>query len=240
MLTNTMALLACGLLICNEAQALEWQWRPGGAMTWTSDYVFRGVSQSNNQPVVQADLHIQPLPQWTLGLWASGVHLLPDSSSTEYNVYLDGRWSLDQDLAFGVTAVHYDYLDDPRPISYRYDELSLSVTWHDQLYLSASWSPNALLTAYPFDTYAHQQTLTVAVSHAQALPWQLNLQLGVGYYVPLEQNTGDYWFGNAGLSRQWRDLRLELAYFCTQAAERRRFSHGDAGGPWAATVTWRF
>jgi uncharacterized protein (TIGR02001 family) len=228
------------LMSFGVGHARDLPWNPGGSLTWTSDYVFRGVSQSDNLPALQAELHVHPSQQWTVGVWASAVRLTPYHHSTELDAYVDTRWVIGQDLTFGVSAVHYSYRNDPRPISYNYDELSVSINWLDTYSLSTSWSPDAVLVAYPYGAHTQQQTLTVEGGYHRALPLKLELLLGAGYYDPLEQREGGYAFGSAGVSRRFGSLRAELNWFLTQDQTHRPYTPGPAGGPWAATVTWQF
>lgn len=233
--------IAIAMLISfGVGRAEDIPWNPGGSLTWTSDYVFRGVSQSDNLPALQAELHVHPAQQWTVGVWASTVRLLPIKRSIELDAYVDTHWVINQDLTLGISAVHYSYRDDPRPISYNYDELSASINWLDSYSLSASWSPNATLIALPYGVQTQQQTFTVEGGYHQALPLKLELLLGAGYYDPLEQHEGGYAFGSTGLSRRFGRLRTELNWFWVQDQVHRRYTPGPAGGPWAATVTWQF
>jgi uncharacterized protein (TIGR02001 family) len=222
------------------ADAATIQWQPGGSIAWTSDYVLRGVSQSDQLPALQAELHLRPTEQWTLGAWASTVRLAPAHRFTELDFYVDRHWAINQDLAVSVTVVHYSYLNDPRPISYNYDELSLSVNWLDTYFLSASWSPDTALSAYLDGVQTQQQTLTIEGGYHQALPLRVELLLAAGYYEPLEQHEGGYIYSSAGLSRKFGSLRTELSWFWTQNEIHRRYTPGRAGGPWAATVMWQF
>lgn len=214
-------------------------WHPGASLAWTSDYVFRGVSQSDHRPALQGGVHVG-LEQWLIGAWASTVRLLPESRSTEINLYLGRQAALTQDLGFEWSWVHYTYADDPRPISYTYDELSAALNWLDAWLLRLSWSPNTTLIALPYGVKTQQQTLAIEMGYRQALPLHFDLVLGAGYYDPLEQHDGGYGFGNAGIHRQWGSLRAELNWFWAQNTSRRAYNPGPAGGPWVFTLIWEF
>lgn len=227
-------------LWCTSAYTMDGRWHPGGTVAWTSDYVFRGVSQSDNRPALQGELHIEPAPQWTVGAWASSVRLVPDHRSTELDFYINKQWTMGQDLGMELSVVRYSYRNDPRPVSYTYDELSWSINWLDAWSLSVSWSPDTSLIAYSYGLKTHQQTATLETGYHLALPYRFELAFGAGYFAPLEQHEGGYGFGNAGVSRRFGSLRAELNWFWTQDLRHRTYTTGPAGGPWALTVMWGF
>lgn len=237
-LRRTLAI--AGLGFCGASHAAAWPWPVGGSLAWTSDYVLRGISQSDNLPALQADLHLQPAPAWTIGAWASTVHLLPYTHAVEYSFYVDDRWLLTQDLSLALTASHYGYANDPRSAAYRYDELSLSLSWRDTLNASASWSPDVSLFSFPGQLHTHQQTLALDISYHQPLPWRLDGWAGLGYYSLLEQATGSYAYGSIGVARSFSRLRAEVNYFWVSNARHRAYTQGPAGGPWAFSIAWRF
>ena len=212
----------------------------GGSVTWTSDYVLRGVSQTFNQPALQADVHIHPADHWLVGAWASTLHTLRGTRSTELDVYLSHKWIMSQDLSLDIAATHYAYLNDPRSASYDYDELALSAYWADTMYARIAWSPNADLYWYPAYAFHNQSTITVEAGYHRPLPHGFHFQIGGGFYVPLAQDTGKYAYGSAGLSRRFGSIRAEVNYFYVQSREHRVFNAGPAGGPWTATVSWGF
>jgi len=211
-----------------------------GSVTWTSDYVLRGVSQTHNLPAIQADIHWQPINRWKVGAWASTLHIAPNARSTELDVYINRTWTLDQDWSIDITATHYAYLNDPRPVSYDYDELAFSAYWADTLYGRIAWSPNADLYWYPAYAEQNQHTLAVEAGYHLPLPYDLHFQIGAGIYAPLAQREGRYAYGSSGLSRRIGVFRAELDYFWVQSRGHRIFNSGPAGGPWTFTLSWRF
>jgi len=212
----------------------------GGSLTWTSDYALRGVSQTQNLPALQAELHIKPYSDWTVGAWASTVHLLPYSNSTELDFYLDHRWMINQDLFVNASVTHYEYLHDPRVISYNYDELSIAARWADTLYAHVAWSPNVDLYHNTGYVYENQQTLSVETGYHLPLPFGIDSQVGLGYFLPLELRQGRYAYASSGLRRRFGAWQVEVNYIWVQSREHRNFNLGPSATPWVATVSWRF
>ena len=212
----------------------------GGSLTWTSDYVLRGVSQTQNLPAIQADLHVRPDINWTVGAWASTVHVIPDTDTTQLDVYVDRRWIINQDFSMNFSGAHYEYLHDPRAISYSYDELNASAYWADTLYAHISWSPNTDLYRNIGYVHQNQQTLTVEAGFHLPLPYGIDSQVGAGVFVPMEVHEGRYAYASGGLQRRIGRIRLELNYFWVQGREHRLFNQWPRATPWVATATWIF
>lgn len=237
---RSLLCISIALPWCVPVHAVDWSWRAGGSLAWSSDYVLRGVSQTNRDPAWQGDIHIEPVRHWSIGVWASTVRLTPAQRSTEFDIYLSKQFALNPDLSVAVTLTRYSYLHDPRPVSYAYDEFNVSLNWLDMWLLSASWSPDTTLLAPPYDFSTHQQTLTLDGSYHQALPYGFEMLIGAGYFEPLEQADGAYAFGNAGIAHRVGPLRAELNWFWTASERHRRYAPGPAGGPWALTLVYRF
>ena len=212
----------------------------GGSLSWTSDYVLRGISQSNNEPTWQTDGHIEPIRGWRVGVWAAGVELLPPKHFVELDAYLSKPWILGRDLALTTTLTHYAYVNDPRLVSYTYNELNAMLNWRDTWSLGVSWSPDSTLIAPPYDLRRNQRTLTWEGSIHGALPGGFEWQGGMGYFDPLDLHEGDYWFGSARLARRIGPIGAELGWFWTQDRTHRTYTLGKSGGPWVLTLTYGF
>src|SRR5262252_1436540 len=81
----------------------------GGNLVLTSDYIYRGVSASNHDPALQADLHLANAGGTFLGVWGSNRSLQLDPySNYEIELYLGHRFDLSN--AWSVTLsgrAHY-------------------------------------------------------------------------------------------------------------------------------------
>lgn len=95
-----------------------------GNLTFTTDYVFRGVSQTNEDAAVQGGLDYSHTPTGLyVGTWASNVNFPP--GSLELDVY--GGWTRTWgDFGVNVGLLHYDY---PGNSSLNTDELYVGGSW---------------------------------------------------------------------------------------------------------------
>lgn len=87
-----------------------------GNMTLASDYVFRGVSQTQNQPAIQGGVDFG-MNGFYLGMWASNVAWVNDSgfktnSSLETDFYGGYKGSFGGDFGYDLGVVTYYYPGD--------------------------------------------------------------------------------------------------------------------------------
>lgn len=107
-----------------------------GNVTVVSDYLFDGVSQTDNKPAVQVGLDYALESGLYFGFWGSNVDF-PDYGDTgiETDWYVGYGWG-DEAVAFDVGAVLYKYvgLDDDidgEDVDYDYNEIWFGVTFNE-------------------------------------------------------------------------------------------------------------
>ncbi|GAB3345087.1 TorF family putative porin [Lysobacter tyrosinilyticus] len=91
-----------------------------GSVSLTSDYLFRGVSQTDQEPAVQAGLEYASANGFYVGSWGSNISWLSDlsaagvpvSSSLELDAYGGYRGKLGDKLNYDVGALYYWYPGD--------------------------------------------------------------------------------------------------------------------------------
>jgi uncharacterized protein (TIGR02001 family) len=91
-----------------------------GSVALTSDYVFRGISQNNQDPALQGGLEYAADNGLYVGTWGSNISWLSDlstpaapiSSSLELDVYGGYRGKFGDTVGFDVGALYYWYPGD--------------------------------------------------------------------------------------------------------------------------------
>jgi len=227
------------LLFCQsmtaEAASVE------GSIGAASDYVLRGVSQNRGEPALQGNLNVRFAQGWSAGVWGSQLQLLPGQHTLELDAFLQWRHALSADLDLALSATHYSYPDDPRPIGYNYDELAVSLSWRDQLYATAGWSPSVnLFTTYGYQLEPDQRVFNFELAAHRGLAAHLEALAGIGFYDPVGLDYASYTYGSAALDWHYGNWRVDLAWIAVQGADHRWYSQGEAGGPLTLSVAWRF
>ncbi len=212
----------------------------GGSLSLTSEYVLRGVSQSDGRSALQGDAHWNFPVGWSAGAWASQVRFAPGRVSNEFAAYLQWQRAISGDFDLGATLTQYRYPHDPRPIGYNYDEIGLSLAWRDQIYVAATWTPSLNLYSPSDGLASHREVYTFESSWHRTLGPRLDLTVGAGFYDPQGVDYASYAYGNATLGWHYGHWRANLSSIWVQDASHRRYTAGPSGGPLAATVAWAF
>ncbi|HEY2807571.1 MAG TPA: TorF family putative porin [Steroidobacteraceae bacterium] len=219
---------------------------PGGELTLTSDYIYRGVSQSDGHGAVQGDLHVATQGGTFLGVWASSRDTdLEPGASAVMEAYLGHRFNLSTlwNVTLSGRAYHYLGADSYVP-SDDYQEIAASLTYLDSWAVSITCIPNAV--RYWFYTRLSRAPAWVADTSGQyLLGRQFFITAGAGYYRSQGTGTGEeratgYAYGNAGVAWEHGPFRADLGYFLTQDAAARSFPYPTAQQKFAGTVSWRF
>lgn len=107
-----IATAALALAACSIAHA-----GTSGSASLTSDYIFRGVSQTNGDPALQGGIEYAHDSGFYAGVWGSNISWLSDvpgdiSSSLELDGYLGYRGKVNDVFSYDVGALTYYYPGD--------------------------------------------------------------------------------------------------------------------------------
>jgi uncharacterized protein (TIGR02001 family) len=207
-----------------------------GSLAFTTDYIYRGLSQTDGQPAAQAGVQFHSLSGWNAGLWGSSVDFQNGSGNAyELDLQAGYGWSLSQDWSMQLGYVHYAYLDD-NDAGYDYDEVSASISYQQRATASVSWSPNTSKHTY-WGFISDKRALAYELSMLQPLQPHWSLLAGVGYYDLSDLVDTGYWYWSAGVAFTWQDMQVDLLHIDTDNTATRLF---DGGSRWTAALTWRF
>lgn len=196
------ALFAAAVPAAARAQSPEIAWN----IAATSDYVFRGASQSNEDPTLQGGVDLTA-GSFYAGAWASGVDF-GDDTDAEFDLYGGFRTeAAGFALDFGV--VGYFYVNAPDASDYDYVEFKAAasraigpVTFGAALY----WSP---------DFYGLDEEATYVEANAAFTPadkWTISGAVG---HQALDFSD-DYTTWNAGVAYALTDnVAVDVRYHDT-------------------------
>lgn len=206
----------------------------------TTDYVFRGVSQTYDSGAVQGGGNYQSPLGWFAGAWASNVNPYPHAgASAEVDLYAGYSRALGSDFSTRLAYTHYAYLDDPRPAHYDYDEISASVGYLDRMAATLSYQPDN--SSYSNLGFArHEPSGALEVTGRWPVKYGLSLNAGVGYY-DLQRLFGvSYWAADAGVSYVYQRLSVEISHYFAEGTVRRLYEDQTSNGTWALAATLHF
>jgi uncharacterized protein (TIGR02001 family) len=115
----TVPLLCLSALSASPLAAQE-TWTSSGTLALTSDYVFRGISQTGQEPALQGGVEFVHASGFYAGAWGSNVGWLSDlstdeariSSSVEVDVYGGYRGKFGERVTFDTGLYTYYYPGD--------------------------------------------------------------------------------------------------------------------------------
>ncbi|MEM8817242.1 MAG: TorF family putative porin [Pseudomonadota bacterium] len=176
----------------------------------TTDYVWRGVSQSDGHAAVQLGLDANFDAGYYLGAWVSSVDI--DQSprnrrDTElayyagYSTDIGKRWSL------GARAVAFTYPGQQGAVDYDYEEYSVTANYDDMFWLEYAYSP-ALYAS-------NEESHNVEVYGELGLPMGLVLGAGAGRYDAAAAFGDHYHYWQLGLTRSIGPIDVDLRFHDT-------------------------
>ena len=147
-----------------------------GNVSMTSDYRFRGISQTDTQPAIQGGFDVAYDNGVYIGMWGSNVEF--SSVSMELDYYVGYSGSISEDISFDLGYIYYDYPGATAQdlgfgsIDYDYEEVYASISYKD-FTLGAAYSDDYWLESGNF--------YYVYGDYSFALPHDVSLDLHYGY-----------------------------------------------------------
>jgi len=179
----------------------------GGYATVTSDYVKRGVSQSDGGPAVQVGVELSDDGGFFVGAWGSTTKIRSGPTNRrdrEVNYYAGFGFDATDALRFSATAVAYRYPGQSGDVNYNYEEYSLTANFADRSWLEFAYSPdlyNSGRSSTNVDLFAEWPLSPV---------WSIG---GGGGYYDTSRPTGraySYWQLGVTASLRWADVDLRF------------------------------
>ena len=210
--TLTSVLLGAGLAV-SSVQAFA---DISANVSLTSDYRFRGISQSAEDFAIQGGIDWFNDAGFFAGAWASNVDFyatgdsLDDGASVELDLYAGYAGAINDDVAYDVTVYRYLYPGDD--VSQDYNEIAFGVDY------------GPVRVAYWYaDDYLNlgESTQYLELNYAMELPQEFGLNFHVGhsfgdaYDDPSLLGLDDYTDYSISLTKTWAELDFELAYMDT-------------------------
>ncbi len=114
-----------------------------GNATLTTDYVWRGSTQTHGDPAVQAGVKVVGESGFYGSVWASNVEFAPEThASSEFDFTVGWGCGLGQDWTLDVNVLHYGY--PSATVDLNWTELNGTVTWKGNYWASLGYSNEAL------------------------------------------------------------------------------------------------
>jgi uncharacterized protein (TIGR02001 family) len=169
------SLIACAPLASAEISA---------NVTLTSDYVFRGISQTDEDPAIQGGFDFAHATGFYLGTWGSSVNFGEDDPAhLELDVYAGLAGELGAGIGWDVGFLRYLYPGAPSALDYDFNEV----------YAGLSYGAFALQYAFSDNFFADAGRAHHLEGTAEfALPQGFTLGLLVGRQMFRDNERADF------------------------------------------------
>jgi len=203
-----------------------------GSVALTSDYRFRGISQSNTDAALQGSINLNHVSGAHAGVWGSSIDFNDDEDATIELDYTAGYTFAVSDVAVDVGYIYYTYPNDGSNDNNDYGEVYAAADWKG-VEVGVNWTDDGYAKSgkatYVFAGYSHQFGIVT-----------VGAQVGETFLDTATFENGDDKYFNFEVSATvtlLEKLDVEVAYVGTD------LSKNDIGGlDWAqnaavATVT---
>lgn len=181
-----------------------------GYVAVTSDYVKRGVTQSDSDPALQLGIDLSFASGFYIGAWGSTMDFDNGPSrrrDSEVNYYAGYAYDVSDVWRLSGSIVAYRYPGQTGNVDYDYQEFSVGVSFDDRLWLEYSYSPdlyNTNLSSENVDLYAE---------------WPVNrtwaIGGGGGYYDTSNLTGSAYWYWQLGATTSFKILDIDFRFHDT-------------------------
>ena len=176
-----LAPLAAAALAAPAAWAVEIE----GNVTLTSDYSFRGWSQTQRDPAIQGGFDVAFESGFYMGTWGSnvtyGVLDDGDTASLEWDLYFGWSGDVAEGVGLDVSFIHFDY--PGARDNFNYQEIAGKLVFSDfTVGVNYSWeylAADDVTFLYPFVDYSY------------GLSEDISLDMHIGYSMA-DSPSGDF------------------------------------------------
>ena len=206
-----------------------------GYAALTTDYVRRGVSQSDGHLALQVGVDIAMTSGVFVGAWGSTVDIdngPPRQRDLELNLYAGYAYELSDSWRLSAHIVSYEYPGQTGPTDYGYQEYSVNINYEDRIWLEYSYSPDLYhsgLSSNNVDLYGEWP-----VSNT----WSVGG--GGGNYDTSTLTGRDYWYWHLGTTGSFTHVDIDFRFHDTDRWVPIISSPDLADGRFAVTIRFPF
>lgn len=188
-----------------EESGSNWSWN----LSATSDYVFRGITQTDFDPALQGGVDYSFGDSgWYVGAWASNIDFADvDGPDLELDTYIGYNTDLSDSWNLDLMLVRYSYLGE-RDVygSIDYNELVGKLTWNEMITFTLGYANDY--------SNADYSSLYYNLSGSWEVGNEFSINAGIGH-SDFSDGVDGYTDYNIGISRQFGPVNAALNYYDT-------------------------
>ena len=206
---NLLGVALAGISVAAVAE----DWTTSANVAITSDYMFRGISQTDDMPAIQGGFDVNHSSGFYVGTWASNVNFY-SGESAEFDLYAGYSGSLANGLGYDLAAIGYFYPganDAGAEHDYQEYKVGLSYAFKD-----AMMSPELGATLYYSPEFFGEigSATYYDLSLGLSLMENLGMSLHWGYQDLDKSKAGvdSYQDWKIGVNTEFAGLGFDLSY----------------------------
>lgn len=187
----------------------------------TSEYMFRGISQTDDHPAIQAGAGYSWSNGFYVGAWASNVDFGEDTDA-EVDTFIGWNGDLSDNVNLDVQLNRYNYVGEPDGVDYAYNELIGKLSFAENYSATLGYTNDFLAT--------ETDSIYVAVGGSWDVGKDINLTAGVGYTTVDEDLSSEdgYIDYSIGVNRDFGPVNIGLGYIGTDNSAENLFGKDNA------------
>ena len=207
------AALAMGLALPAQAQN---KLTLTGSASFTTDYMFRSISNTNQEPAVQPEFDLT-YGMWYAYMWGSNT-AFGENIEIDYGIGITPKW---KNITFNIAGLEYTY---PGANDIAYFELKTGATW-----ASGPWSVGVVNYWSPdnFQTFGNSDAIEGTIGYTLSRKWWNFFTpsiSGTFGHQSYEEVASDYNYWNAGLTLGFLNhWSADVRYYDTDYSETECF-----------------
>ena len=184
-----------------------------GIAALTSEYIYRGLAQSDGNPALQFGLDYAFDAGMFVGAWASTIDLQSGIGKREIELdyYIGYRYESQAPLSATVTVLRYTYPGQTGSHPYDHNELFLSATWRERYSIEYGYTNDL----FGLDSTGRHWELRSEWPVANA--WVISAALGRNDLSDI--GVSEYLHWNIGASARISYLALDLRWYDNESLD---------------------
>ena len=178
-----------------------------GIASLTSEYIYRGLAQSDGNPAFQFGLDFEIDAGIFVGAWASTIDLTSavGERDTELDLYIGYHYESGAPLSATLTVLRYTYPGQTGSHSYDYNEVLVSTAWRDQYSIEFGYTDNLYGLGYTGRHWELRSEWPVANA------WVISAALGRNDLSNI--GVSEYLHWNLGASARFSRVVVDLRWY---------------------------
>ena len=194
-------------------------------VTLTTDYLYRGLSQTDSDPAIQGGFDYTHSSGFFAGLWASNVDFATtrprnEPRDLEIDYYIGYNREIGADWSAQATLIRYTYPGADPDFHYDYNELLVDATLRGLVTVGLGYTNDI------FGTDA--AAITYELTGRYPIAEHFDVHAGVGLFDLDDLLDESHLYWNLGVSVFVGQFTFDLGYFDTDSTAERLF--GEAAG----------